>query len=104
MAVKFQFGSAATPEPAGPSAPRRSAGARGVLTMIAVYQAARAGHPSPCRFFPTCSSYAAEAVERHGATRGLWLALRRIGRCHPWGGKGIDLVPTEVGTRRVTSP
>ena len=46
-----------------------------------------------CRFQPTCSSYALEALERHGAFRGGWLVLRRIGRCHPWGGHGFDPVP-----------
>ena len=46
-----------------------------------------------CRFQPTCSVYALEALERHGAVRGTWLMLRRIGRCHPWGGSGYDPVP-----------
>lgn len=46
-----------------------------------------------CRFLPTCSEYALEAVATHGALRGGWLALRRIGRCHPWGGDGYDPVP-----------
>jgi putative membrane protein insertion efficiency factor len=46
-----------------------------------------------CRFQPTCSAYALEALERHGAVRGGWLAARRICRCHPWGGSGIDEVP-----------
>ena len=46
-----------------------------------------------CRFQPTCSAYALEALARHGGIRGGWLALRRIGRCHPWGGSGIDNVP-----------
>lgn len=50
---------------------------------------ARAG----CRFSPTCSVYAMEAVARHGALKGCWLALKRIGRCHPWGGCGYDPVP-----------
>lgn len=67
--------------------------ARGVHRLIRVYQAARSGRPSPCRFFPTCSAYALEAVEVHGALRGSWLAARRLGRCHPWGAHGIDLVP-----------
>jgi putative membrane protein insertion efficiency factor len=46
-----------------------------------------------CRFEPTCSAYALEAVQRHGAVRGSWLALRRLARCHPWGGCGLDPVP-----------
>jgi hypothetical protein len=46
-----------------------------------------------CRFAPTCSEYALEALERHGALRGGWFALRRISRCHPWGGEGFDPVP-----------
>lgn len=46
-----------------------------------------------CRYDPTCSAYALQALDRHGAIRGGWLALRRIGRCHPWGGAGIDDVP-----------
>jgi putative membrane protein insertion efficiency factor len=46
-----------------------------------------------CRYQPTCSVYALDALERHGACKGGWLALRRIGRCHPWGGNGYDPVP-----------
>ncbi len=49
--------------------------------------------PQACRFLPTCSVYAVEALETHGAVKGSWLAARRICRCHPWGGHGYDPVP-----------
>jgi len=50
---------------------------------------------SNCRFQPTCSSYAIEALQRYGLLKGAWLAARRVGRCHPWGGLGYDPVPTK---------
>ncbi len=46
-----------------------------------------------CRFQPTCSAYALEALNKHGGIKGGWLAIRRIARCHPWGSSGIDNVP-----------
>ncbi len=49
--------------------------------------------PPSCRFTPTCSQYAVEALRKHGPVKGLWLAIRRILRCHPWGGSGCDPVP-----------
>ena len=46
-----------------------------------------------CRYMPTCSAYSIEAIQVHGPITGLWLAIKRIGSCHPWGGSGIDPVP-----------
>ncbi|HVB07227.1 MAG TPA: membrane protein insertion efficiency factor YidD [Acidimicrobiales bacterium] len=64
-----------------------------LIGAIHGYQAVRAGKPSPCRFVPTCSAYAIEAIERHGVLRGGLLAAGRIGRCHPFGKRGFDPVP-----------
>ncbi|MGD7035919.1 membrane protein insertion efficiency factor YidD [Methylotuvimicrobium buryatense] len=57
--------------------------------------------PPSCRYQPTCSEYAIEAITRHGPFVGLWLTLKRLGRCHPWGGHGYDPVPPkESGTAK----
>jgi putative membrane protein insertion efficiency factor len=64
-----------------------------LLGLIRSYQAASAGRLSPCRYVPSCSSYALEAIERHGPLHGSWLAARRIARCRPFGGRGLDPVP-----------
>lgn len=64
-----------------------------LVGLVRLYQLVRAGRPSPCRYLPTCSAYATEALERHGAARGSWLSLCRVLRCHPWGGSGLDPVP-----------
>lgn len=49
--------------------------------------------PASCRYYPTCSAYSLEAIKKHGPIKGLWLSIKRILRCNPWGGHGIDLVP-----------
>ncbi len=67
--------------------------ARVLAAVLRFYQRARAGRVSPCRFYPSCSEYALEAVQVHGAARGGWLALRRVARCRPLGPHGVDLVP-----------
>lgn len=79
----------------GPTLPaRRSPIRRAVLASIAFYsRAISPALPPRCRFYPTCSAYAAEAVELHGAGRGSWLALRRVLKCAPWHPGGVDLVP-----------
>ncbi|HET6917194.1 MAG TPA: membrane protein insertion efficiency factor YidD [Acidimicrobiales bacterium] len=72
---------------------RRPLVARALLALVRAYQVARVGRVSPCRFTPTCSSYALEAIERHGTGRGLSLTVRRLGRCRPGGPSGYDPVP-----------
>lgn len=68
--------------------------ARVVLGALRVYQYVVSPFLGPgCRHLPTCSDYAAEAIQRHGLPRGSWLAVRRLGRCHPWGSHGYDPVP-----------
>ncbi len=49
--------------------------------------------PPSCRFTPTCSEYAIQAIRKHGVFKGGWIALKRICRCHPWGGSGYDPIP-----------
>ena len=67
---------------------------RVMIGLIRAYQAAVSPLlPAACRFDPSCSEYARIAIERHGPARGVWLGLRRIARCHPFGGFGPDPVP-----------
>ena len=67
---------------------------RALLALIAGYRYALSPLLGPkCRFLPTCSSYAQEAIEIHGALRGSWLAIKRISKCHPWHPGGFDAVP-----------
>ncbi|MFD1245303.1 membrane protein insertion efficiency factor YidD [Paralysiella testudinis] len=65
-----------------------------LLLLVRFYQYAISPMlPPRCRYTPTCSQYAVEALQKHGALKGGWLAAKRIGRCHPWGGSGHDPVP-----------
>jgi putative membrane protein insertion efficiency factor len=68
--------------------------ARFLIFMIRIYQNTLSLIlPSSCRFTPSCSQYGVEALKKHGALKGGWLTLKRISRCHPWGGSGYDPVP-----------
>lgn len=65
-----------------------------LIAFVRFYQGAISPFfPNACRYTPTCSQYMVEAIQKHGALRGGWLGLKRIGRCHPWGGHGYDPVP-----------
>jgi uncharacterized protein len=67
---------------------------RALLLLIKLYQWCLSPFfGGQCRFYPSCSAYAAEAIDSHGALRGTWLALRRLLRCHPWHAGGVDPVP-----------
>ena len=64
------------------------------IALIKLYQWIISPWIGPkCRYTPTCSHYAVEALRKHGLFKGLWLAVKRISRCHPWGGSGYDPVP-----------
>jgi putative membrane protein insertion efficiency factor len=65
-----------------------------LITFVRAYQVAISPLlPASCRYYPSCSAYAIEALERHGARKGAWLALRRLARCHPFRPGGYDPVP-----------
>lgn len=64
-----------------------------LVRLIDWYQRGTEGRPSPCRFTPSCSTYAREALEAYGARYGLWLTVRRLLRCRPFGPSGFDPVP-----------
>lgn len=91
------------PEPAdAPVARRSSLAARPLIAAVRGYQVVRAGRPSPCRFWPSCSAYAVEALEVHGAVKGLGYAAWRIARCNPFGGHGVDPVPEKKPKKKAS--
>lgn len=76
--------------------------ARGLMALVQAYRfVLRPILPPTCRFTPSCSEFAMQALARHGAIRGSWLTFRRITRCHPWGGFGYDPVPGDPIAKRV---
>jgi putative membrane protein insertion efficiency factor len=83
-----------------PAGEKRSILARIGIGLLRVYQAWSSTRPPHCRYDPSCSHYAVDALSVHGFFKGIWLALRRIGRCHPWGGMGYDPVPAKSETDR----
>ena len=74
---------------------------RWCMRLVHSYQQAREGYPSPCRFTPSCSAYGLEALQQHGAARGMWLMFRRFLRCRPFGPSGWDPVPEPFARKRV---
>lgn len=72
---------------------RRSPLAVMLLGLVGLWRATAPMRQPRCRFLPSCSTYAVEAIRVHGAVRGGWLTIRRLGRCHPWNVGGIDPVP-----------
>jgi putative membrane protein insertion efficiency factor len=83
---------------------RDSFTARAARAMLRVYKALLSPlFAGSCRYLPSCSDYMAEAVERHGAIAGTALGLRRLGRCHPLGGSGLDPVPESHPWRALVS-
>jgi len=80
--------------------PRPRLAARASIGAIRGYQFFSRAMPPRCRFYPSCSEYTAQALEMHGFWRGIGLGARRLGRCHPWGGSGVDPVPNTCSHRR----
>ena len=70
-----------------------------LLLLVRGYQLLISPMIAPrCRFYPSCSAYAVQALQTHGPIRGTWLSARRLGRCHPWNPGGVDLVPPRKGS------
>lgn len=84
---RFPYGSVVVDGP-----PPRGLPTRVLSSVVRLYQLGHQGRVPSCRFLPTCSAYALEAIETYGAAKGSWLAVRRLARCHPLGGSGVDPV------------
>jgi uncharacterized protein len=94
-----------SPAPVRPEAaePRVGILARILMVPVRAWRLVSVHLPPRCRFYPSCSQYALEALTVHGAMRGTWLAIRRVGRCHPWHDGGLDPVPPNVRSIRAAS-
>jgi putative membrane protein insertion efficiency factor len=85
--------------------PRASFLARVLMLPVRAWRLVSVHLPPRCRFHPSCSQYALDALALHGAGRGTWLAVRRVARCHPWNSGGLDPVPDpNVRSSRVAPP
>jgi putative membrane protein insertion efficiency factor len=84
-------------------AQRPSLAARILMLPIRAWRLVSVHLPPRCRFYPSCSQYAIEALTVHGAVRGSWLAVRRVGRCHPWHDGGLDPVPPAADPANIRS-
>lgn len=83
----------------------RGAPAALLIAFVRAYQLLVSPLLGPtCRFYPSCSAYAVQALRTHGALKGTWLATRRLGRCHPWNPGGVDPVPPTSRTPRNSAP
>ncbi len=89
-----------TPDTATSELPRPSRPARVVALPVRAWRLVSVHLPPRCRFHPSCSQYALDALALHGAARGSWLAVRRVGRCHPWHDGGLDPVPRPPSSNR----
>jgi uncharacterized protein len=87
-------------ESADTATPRASWPARALMLPIRAYRLVSVHLAPRCRFHPSCSAYALEALEVHGAAKGTWMAVRRVGRCHPWHEGGLDPVPPATRSTR----
>jgi hypothetical protein len=83
---------------------RYSLPVRVAVALVTAYQGAASGRISPCRFYPSCSTYSVEAFTLHGFWRGIGLSARRLLRCRPFGPHGVDLVPVRVHAHERSHP
>lgn len=89
------------PATTGPDRQVRNPLAWLLIGLVRLWQVTGAVRQPRCKFYPSCSAYAVGSLRRHGLVRGGWLAVKRLGRCHPWSLGGVDHVPDELSRPRV---